>query len=238
MKAFKLFILVAAGIFMQTNLSAQTVDEIVSKHIEAIGGADNWKKVNSLVMEAGISTGGMDIPVTISRVNNKAMRQEFTVMSMTGYTIITNEGGWSFNPMQGQSKAEAMSADEIKAAQDGLDLQGDLLDYASKGHTVTLLGKEDIDGTSCYKLKLTRKSGRETVYCIDSKTYYCIQEQSAVSMNGQEIQQVMKLSNFTKLPEGITMPMTMENGMVPAPININKVTVNPTLSESLFKPAQ
>jgi hypothetical protein len=34
------------------SVQAQTVDEVVDKHIEAIGGKDNWKKVNSMKSEA------------------------------------------------------------------------------------------------------------------------------------------------------------------------------------------
>jgi outer membrane lipoprotein-sorting protein len=238
MKAFKFLFVAAAGLFFTASATAQSADEIVKNHINAIGGADNWKKVNSMVMEASVSAGGADVPVTISRVHNKAMKQEFTVMNMTGYTIITNDAGWNFNPFQGQTKPEPMTADDLKVGQDGLDLQGELLDYAAKGHKIELLGKEDVDGTECYKLKLTRKSGRESTYYIDPKTWYCIRESSKVTVNGQEVAQTVNMSNFTKLPEGIVMPLTMENGMAPAPITISKVSVNPTIADTVFKPAQ
>jgi outer membrane lipoprotein-sorting protein len=238
MKAFKFLFVAAAGLFFTASAMAQTAEEIVKNNLTAIGGADNWKKVNSMVMEATVSAGGTDVPITITRVHNKAVKQEFTVMNMTGYTIITNEAGWNFNPFQGQTKAEPMTADELKVGQDGLDLQGEFVDYAAKGHKIELLGKEDVDGTECYKLKLTRKSGRETTMFIDPKTWYCIREVSKVTVNGQEVNQTVNLSNFTKLPEGITLPMTMENGMAPAPITISKVTVNPTVADTVFKPAQ
>jgi len=238
MKAFKLLFVAAAGLFFTASATAQTADEVVKNHLTAIGGADNWKKVNSMVMEASVSAGGTDVPITISRVHNKAMKQEYTVMNMTGYTIITSEGGWNFNPFQGQTKPEPMTADELKVGMDGLDLQGELVDYTAKGHKIELQGKEDVDGTECYKLKLTRKSGRESTMFIDPKTWYCIRETSKVTVNGQEINQTVNMSNFTKLPEGIVMPLTMENGMAPAPITISKVTLNQAIADSVFKPAQ
>jgi hypothetical protein len=230
------------GLFLATFLAfsaqAQTADEIVNKHIEAIGGKDNWKKINSMKMEAGLSVQGMDVPVTIYQIHNKGQRQEFTVMNMTGYTIITNEGGWNFNPMGGQTKPEPMTADELKAAQDGLDIQGDLLDYASKGHKIELLGKEDVDGTEAFKLKLTRKSGSEVVNYIDPATYYIIRTVNKVKVNGQEVEQKINVSNYQKLPEGIVVPFSMEMPGAPAPVIVKKVEVNPTLDPALFKPAQ
>jgi hypothetical protein len=229
------------GLFIATllfgSVQAQTADEIVNKHIDAIGGKENWKKVNSMKLEASLSVQGMDIPVIIYQIHNMGQRQEYTVMNTTGYTIVTKDSGWNFNPMQGQSKAEPMTGDELKAAQDGLDIQGDLLDYAAKGHKIELMGKEDIDGTEAYKIKLTRKSGSEVITYIDPTTYYVIRTINKVKVNGQEIEQKINVSNYQKLPEGIVVPFTMEMPGAPAPVNIKKVEVNPVLDPALFKPS-
>jgi hypothetical protein len=230
------------GLFIATFLvsaaQAQTVDEIINKHIDAIGGKENWKKINSMKTEAGLNVQGMDIPVTIYQVNNKGQRQEYVAMNMTIYNIVTDQGGWNFNPMQGQTKPEPMTADELKAGQDGLDIQGDLLDYASKGHKAELMGKEDIDGTETYKIKLTRKSGSEVISYIDPKTFYVVRMTNKVKVNGQDVEQTVNVSNYQKLPEGIVIPFTMELPGAPAPINIKKVEVNPVIDPALFKPAQ
>ncbi len=234
MKRYSMISLFMAALFMAGTLQAQTVDEVVAKHIEAIGGKDNWKKVNTLKMVANLSIQGMDIPINIYQVNNEAMRQDFTAMNMTGYTIVTADSGWSFNPMQGQSAPEPMTADQLTAQKDQLDIQGEMIDYKEKGHKVELLGKEDIDGTETHKLKLTRKSGTEAVYFIDAKTFYAIRQVSKLKVNGQEMELVSNMSNFTKLPEGIVIPFTLESTGTPAPITITKVEVNPTLDKSLF----
>ncbi len=227
------------GLFMTAlmftgTVQAQTVDEVVNKYIDAIGGKDNWKKVNTMKMEASLSIQGMDIPINIYQINNKAFRQDFTAMNMTGYTILNNDSGWSFNPLQGQTKPEPLPADQLAAQKDQLDIQGEMIDFKEKGHKIELLGKEDIDGTEALKLKLTRKSGSEAVYFIDPKTYYVIRVVSKMKINGQDIEQISNLSNYTKLPEGILVPFTMESSGAPAPVTIKKVEVNPVLDQSLF----
>lgn len=238
MKQMKTIALGLMAFLFTGSVFAQTADEVIAKHIDAIGGKDNWKKVNSMRMEASVSAQGMEVPVIIHQVHNKASKQEYTVMNMTGYSIVTTDGGWNFNPFNGQTSPEPMTADEVKAGQDQLDIQGELIDYKDKGHSVELMGKEDVDGTECYKLKLTRKSGRETIYLIDPKTYYPVRAISKLTLNGQEITQTINLSNYQKLPEGIVVPFTMENGQAPAPINITKVEVNPKIDESIFKVAK
>jgi hypothetical protein len=36
----------------------------------------------------------------------------------------------------GQTAPEPMTADEVKAGQDQLDIQGELIDYKEKGHSI------------------------------------------------------------------------------------------------------
>ena len=235
MKRFKFVSLMMMAFLLSGTIFAQTADEVIAKHIEAVGGKDNWKKINSMKMEANVNAQGMDVPIIIYQVNNKASKQEYTVMNMTGYAIITKDSGWNFNPFAGQTAPEPMTADELKAGQENLDIQGEFLDYKDKGHKAELIGKEDVDGTECYKLKLTRKSGRETTYFVDPKTYYIVRAVSKLKLNGQDIEQTINMSNYQKLPEGIVIPYTMENGQAPAPINIIKVEVNPKLDDAIFQ---
>jgi hypothetical protein len=237
MKPIKLSFLLVASFLFTLSLQAQTVDEVINKHIDAIGGKENWLKVSSFKMEANISVQGMEIPVNIFQVHNKAQKQEYTVMNMTGYTILTAEAGWSFNPMMGQSKPEPMSKEEVELGKESLNIQGDLLDYAAKGSKAELMGKEDVDGTECFKLKLTRKSGNEYVYFIDPSNYYIIRSLNKVKANGQEVEQKVNFSNYKKLPEGIVVPLTMENSSIPAPINVKKVEVNVPIEDAVFKVA-
>lgn len=234
MRQVKLVSLIMASLFFGS-VQAQSVDEIVNKHIEAIGGKENWKKVNTLKSEASLSVQGMDIPLTMYQVHNKAVKQEYVVMNMTAYTIMRKDSGWNYMPFNGQTKPEPMTAEELKTGADQLDIQGELLDYAAKGHKVELIGKEDVDGTEAFKLKVTRKTGNEIIYFIDPSTFYAIRTISKMKVNGQEMEQTMNMSNYKKLPEGIVLPFTMESTTIPAPIIISKITVNGKIDDSVFR---
>jgi hypothetical protein len=235
MKLIKHLSFGVVGLLLSAMSFAQTAEEIVAKHITAIGGADNWKKINNMRQEATLSVQGMDIPVVITALHNKATKQEYTVMGMTGYSIITSEGGWNFNPMQGQTKPEPITQDELKYGKDNLDLQGDFVDYKAKGHAIQLMDKEDIEGVECLKVKLTRKSGNESIFFFDPKTYYIVRTSSKMSANGQEVESVVNMSNYQKLPEGIVIAYTIESTAVPAPITVTKVIVNGKIDEAVFK---
>ncbi len=230
MKRLILSLLVLASAF---TVKAQTADEVIAKHIAAIGGADNWKKVNSMKMEGILQVQGAEVNVVVTVLHGKGMRQDISVMGMTGYEIVTPTEGWDFMPFQGQTEPEAKTAEELAEAQDNLDAQGELIDYAAKGHKVELIGKEDVEGTECFKLKVTKKGGSVSTLFFDPKTFYIVQSKSTQKANGQEMEVTTSFSNYEKLPEGIVVAksMTLPFGEM----NMSKITVNGPVEESFFK---
>ena len=58
MKTRKLLFTVVLLLSSIATVHAQTADEIINKHIEAIGGKEAWKKVNSLKLTGSIVAQG------------------------------------------------------------------------------------------------------------------------------------------------------------------------------------
>lgn len=240
MKALKLAFLGASLLGTITGFS-QTADEVANKHIEAIGGKENWKKVKSVIMEGSMAFQGIDIAVTTTAVHNTGSRQDLTIMGQQNYIIMTPTAGWMFMPVQGQQNVEPMTEEMVKKGADELDTQGALVDYKEKGHTIEYLGKEDVEGTECHKLKLSLKGGKVTTYFIDPASYLLIKSTAKQEVNGQELEMTTGYSNYQKLPEGISVPMTISVPLGPgmnADMVLTKVTINKEVSNDLFQPAK
>jgi hypothetical protein len=230
----RLSILSAAFIFLSfASLRAQTADDIINKHIDAIGGIDAWHKVNSMRMSAAVTMQGTEIPITLTRVENKGARVDISMMGMSGYSINTPTEGWSYMPFGGQQKPEAMTPDQVKDGKDEFDIQGGLVDYKAKGYTAELVGKEDVEGTECWKIKLNMKDGKVRTNFFDPDTYLLIRQVDKVMVDGKEQESTTDFSNFQKLPEGITMPMAVSGGMGEA--IIKKVEINIPVADSVFQ---
>lgn len=241
MKSVKLFSLFVATAFSFATVKAQTADEVINKHLEAVGGTENWKKVNSLVQTGTMAVQGMSIDVVNTVVHQKGSRQDITIMGMANYVIITPTAGWTFMPIQQKTEVEPMTEEQVKQGQDALDVQGSLVDYKAKGSTVELIGKEDVDGTECFKLKVIKKDGGVETNFIDPKTYYIVKSTQVRKTDGQEAEVSYTFSNFTKLPEGIVVAMGMTVPLGPgmnADFTIAKVEVNKAVDEAIFKPAK
>jgi hypothetical protein len=233
----RLSILASAFILLSfASLRAQTADDIINKHIDAIGGKAAWQNVNSMKMTGSVTAQGMDIDISMTAVENKGARMDITMMGMSGYSISTPTDGWVFMPFSGQQKPEALTPDQVKNSQDQLDIQGELIDYKAKGYTAELIGKEDVQGTECWKVKLNMKNGKVRTEFFDPDSYLLIREVDKMTVDGKEQESTVDFSNFQKLPQGITVPMTINNGN--GDLVIKKFEINVPVADSTFKVLQ
>ncbi len=232
MKKILLFALLF--IFSTTTLFAQDAEtqKIIDQHIKAIGGAAAWKKVNSMVSTGTMKAQGAEIGIVISQVQNTGMRVDIAVMGMNGYQIITDKAGWGFMPFAGQTKPEPMTAEQVAAAQEQLDMMDDFMNYKEKGKKLENLGTDEVEGTECHKLKLTAKDGTESTFYIDMDSYQIIKQTEKQTVDGQEIEGSTTFSNFKDVGNGLIIPMNVnsDNG----PIELTDVKVNEKIDPTIF----
>ncbi len=233
MKMNKLFATVVAA-FISVGSFAQTVDEIVDKHIAALGGADKLKSVNSIVAERSLSVQGMEIPTVSTLVVNKAVRTESTVMGNSMVQAFDGTSAWMIRPtmMGGTGEPEDMPADQLKQLKGQLDPFGPIYNYKEKGNKVELVGKEKVDKKDTYHLKVTTKDGDAMDQYIDATTY--LLTKTKASANGQDVE--ISFSDYKDV-DGIKVAYTMDivNQMGNLAFITSKIKVNGTIDDAVFK---
>jgi outer membrane lipoprotein-sorting protein len=226
---------------------AQTVDEIIAKNIQAKGGLEKLKSVQSLRMTGKMMVGpGMEAPMVIETARPHKMRVEFTFQGMTGIQAYNGTSGWMVMPFMGKKDPEPMSADDLKQAEDQADIDGPLVDYKEKGHQVELLGKDEIEGTPVYKLKLTKKNGDVSTIYLDADSFLEIKAEGKAKMRGQEIEGETTFGDYKEVGGLViahSIQSKMKGGQGPGQtITFEKIEINPDLPASLFempaKPAE
>ena len=235
MKKNNLTFCVSLFILLGVTTHAQTADEIISKHVEARGGAEKLKALQTMVMEGSMNQGGTEIVMKYYYSNNKATKVEFSVMGQTGYNLVTTTEGWKFNPFAGNTEPEALTPEELKDAQSQLDLQGPLFDYKAKGHTVEYLGKVSEQGQEFFKLKLTRAGGKVATYFLD-KNYLMAKAITTSLAQGSEQEVIAEYSDYRKTPEGYMIAFKRISGA--NEISFDKAEINPKIDDAVFKPAK
>ncbi|MEA5260204.1 outer membrane lipoprotein-sorting protein [Arcicella aquatica] len=234
-------IITSALIVIATTASvfAQTADEVVAKHIEAMGGLEKWKALKGLEMKNKFSVQGMDIDSKTVIVNGKSLRSDVSVMGQSIITAVDGETGWSVRPamMGGTGEPEDMPIALVRESRKQVDLGGSLLYYKEKGSTVELVGTEKVDGADVYKLKLTEKNGDVTNLYVSTSTYYTLKTTGKRKVQGQEIEAEVSFSNFKQI-DGLTFPYTMETANPMGgtmTIETESIKLNPTIDVSIFK---
>lgn len=227
------------AILLSASAYAQTVDEIVDKHIAARGGADKLKGIQSLVTENSMATQFGEIPVTQTIVNGKGFRQEISIMGNAMITAIDGDKGWMIRPamMQGTGEPEDLPAEMSKGLRGQLDPAGPLFNYKDKGSKVELAGTEKVAGKDAYHLKITSADGNVVDQWIDVASYMNVKTRATSKMEGQDVTQEMVFSDFKDV-DGIKFPYTMETENPQAgqmTMTTNKIIINGKVDESVFK---
>ncbi|HKV79415.1 MAG TPA: hypothetical protein VJP02_14805 [Candidatus Sulfotelmatobacter sp.] len=220
-------------------LLAQTVDEIIAKNVQARGGAEKLKSVQSIKSTATMSVGpGMEAPGVLIQKRPTLARLEFTVQGLTAVQAYDGKNGWQIMPFMGKKDPELMSADEAKEIEENADLDGPLVDYKSKGNQVELQGKEKIEGTDAYKLKVTLKNGDVQTIYIDSDSFLDIKEVTKRTVRGTE-QEIESAIGDYKPVNGIMFAFAIESGVKGTDqkqkLTITKVELNVPADDSIFK---
>jgi outer membrane lipoprotein-sorting protein len=218
---------------------AQTADEIIAKNIQARGGADKLKSVQSIKSTATMAMGpGMEAPGLLIQKRGNLARLEFTIQGLTAVQAYDGKNAWQVMPFMGKKDPELMSADEAKEVEEMADFDGSLVDYKSKGHQVELLGKEKIEGTDAYKLKLTLKNGDVQTIYIDADSFLEIKEETKRMVRGSEQVVESSIGDYKEV-NGIVFPFAVESGVKGSAekqkLTFTKVEFNVPADDSIFK---
>ncbi len=223
---------------MTWTVQAQTADEIVNRHLEAMGGSTNLRAIQRIKMAGNILGKGEAAPITIQAINHKGMRMDVTVQGLTQTTAITDSTSWMTNPFMGQPNPEPIPHDMAQMLADQLDLAGGLVDYQAKGNQISLMGKEKMGTTDVYKLKLTRKSGKVEYYYIDANTYLLARSTTIQRINGEDQASESLLLNYKKVNGylfAFTIKMQSAGDAGQRTIQFETIEVNPVVDERIFK---
>jgi len=218
---------------------AQTVDEIIAKNVQARGGSDKLKSVQSIKSTATMTMGpGMEAPGVLIQKRGNLARLEFTVQGLTAVQAYDGKNAWQIMPFTGKKDPELMPADEAKEIEETADVDGPLVDYKSKGHQVELLGKEKVEGTDAYKLKVSLKNGDVLTVYIDADSFLTIKEETKRTVRGTEQVVEQSIGDYKDV-NGLIIPFAMESGVKGSQerekLTISKIELNVPADDSIFK---
>ena len=233
MKKSTLGLLAIAAVISIQSIKAQTVDEVIDKYEIALGGKEKLLSLKSVKMTGSLSVQGFEVGVKVTIVDGVGSRNDISVPGMgEGFQVVNTKKGWDFMPFRGQASPEEISAEQLKSSQWLLDLQGLLVNYKEKGSQVELLGKENVSGSECFKIKLTSKMGKEYTLYIDTKNYYRIKSVSKTNSRNGEVDTEVTYGDYKKTVDGYVFPYLQTIGE--GSIVFSTIEINLPVDEKIF----
>jgi hypothetical protein len=234
-----IFAALIASVSFAEDKNAPTVDELVSKNIEAKGGADALRALQSLKLTGKmlVQQGQIELAYLQTKKRPDEVRTETSLQGMTQIQAYDGKEGWKVSPFFGRKDPEHMSADDVKALIEDTEIDGALVDWKTKGSSVEYLGTEDVEGTPAHKLKVVRKNGDVSFVYLDPDHFLEIRIVTGRMRHGAYEEVETDLGDYEKAG-GVFVPASIESGRKGAPdkqrIIIDKVEANVPVDDSVF----
>ena len=218
---------------------AQTVDEIVARHIEARGSAAQWQAVRTLRMTGRAMAGpGREALITREIKQPGRVRTEFTFQGITGVFAFDGKRGWQISPLTGVIEPRLMPAGEALLAVEQADLEGPLVAAPRHGAALVLVGRETIAGRETFRIRVTPKSGPPQEHYLDGETFLILRSDTNRSVGGRNVAVETAFSDYRSVG-GLVFPHSIEMGAANRPdrlrIVVETIELNPTIDDSRFK---
>lgn len=228
--------LTAVSLLLAAAAGAETADDVIAKFVAARGGMEKIKAIQSLDMTIKANQQGVEFPGKLEWKRPGKMRLEMTIQGKTMVQAYDGKTAWTVMPFLGSPDPQVMSADDAKDVVEQADMDGPLVDYKSKGNAVELVGRDEVDGSPAWKLKVTLKNGDTGYVYIDTETGLNVRETAKRKQQGSEIEIDSYQTNF-KPVEGVMFPFAIENkvgGKSMGQFTIESVKANVPLDDKIF----
>ena len=223
--------------------TAQTADEIVEKHLAALGGREALGRVRTRV-----STGSITLTTAVGPVSGtvesftKAPNKSRTLVTLdltalgagkivndqrfdgtTGFILDTFNGDRNITG----SQLEALRNNAFPTV---------LLDYRARGLTITLSGKESLGDRPTFVLETTPKTGPRVRSWVDAETFLLVKTSVTIETPGVgEIEQINEFSDFRTV-DGVKVPFVVKsvNAVQTATATLTNVRHNVEIDDASF----
>jgi hypothetical protein len=220
-----------------SSLFAQTVDEVIAKNIQAHGGTEKLKTVQTIRISGKFNQGSFRAGFLQENKRPEKVREEFVIQGLAQIQAYDGKTGWQISPFGGRKDPELMSQDDVKSLQIDADIDGPMVNYKEKGHKAELAGHESVEGTDCYKVKLTLKNGDVRYYFLDADSFLEIKMENQSTIRGAVVFTENFYGDYEQV-NGLYFPFALESAQKGsqerAKFTVDKVEVNVPLDDSLF----
>jgi outer membrane lipoprotein-sorting protein len=220
-----------------------SVDEIVERNTNAMGGRTAIEAVQSIEIDLHIKDPSFEVDGTYYAARPGKMRIDVSAEGKHVFTeAFDGQSGW-----QWEGKGEQKPATEKAAAalRHGVELPGKLFglhELKTLGHNMKLIGREEIDGVNYYVLQLILNDGYAVSLYVDPNSWLVTRRRDVrpLHVDVDPTPTTMEQVSFDfREVNGVKFPFTtaetdLNTGKLLESTVTKSVKINPTLPPTLF----
>ena len=216
-----------------------TLDEILTRHHEAIGGLEAWTAVETLRIEGTVSALHQST-ARFARAHRRpgAFRQERILLGESTIEILDGPSGW-LHVSHGGGRSMKIPASQLAPLLVEADPGGPLLDWREKGYRLRLMGSESCGDTRCHRIEVVLAPEARVEVLVAAASGLIQAYEVAQSSRLGKGQLTIALSDYRAV-DGAVLAHRIETrrpGLpTPETKEITRVEINPVLPEDMFSP--
>lgn len=210
-----------------------TAEHVIKKYLNAIGGEERLKKVESLkwVVEMDLMSMQMEGIRYIVRPGKYADISEMNGTAVRKM-VYNNGEGFTFDPRRGKQE---MDAEDLEQARMNAFIFREMY-YNKEGYSLEVVGIEQIEDDKAYKLRLSSPDNTVIHEFYDMKSGLKLKEVSMTEGPNGPMPVTTRYEDYQEV-EGILFPSSMSvAGPFPEPMKMKtkSIEINPEIEASVF----
>jgi hypothetical protein len=214
-----------------------SLDEVLAKYYDAIGGLAAWQKVDTMVMEGVIHTQDQKIPTAAEYMRPDKCRVEYTIREEVVIQAFDGSSAWEKNPHSTSPGPVKLDKGRTDYLGDKCDIEGPLVGYKNKNLKVALDGRKTVGDRNTYVIKVTYPSGNLQYYFLDPETFRPVQAVGVFNVDGKSSTVQTRFDDYRNT-SGLYIPFRLlfdKEGDAPTEeLRVGSVVVNSGVSENIF----
>lgn len=220
-------------------INGKDITAVLNMYINAIGGENAIKSLKSMTVYGDIKMGGVVLMKLTSLVSSPDKSLQSIYQPSSGETvqrIVVNgdKGSVSYG-----THKEELSGDALLPYKASADLQS-ILHPEKYGISYSLVGLEDVDGTSCYEVSKISNNGKDkAIMYINAETGLMVKKTENELQGGQPILTNKIYSDYKEVKDGngYKIPFTIisKTARGDQEIDIRTAKANEDIKDSKFR---
>ncbi|MFT5424831.1 MAG: hypothetical protein ACI89L_002634 [Phycisphaerales bacterium] len=211
--------------------------DVLDRAVEAGGGVDAYMKIKNFVAKGGFSMPAMGVEGSIERTQSAPGNLFMHIdLGPMGEVIQATDGETVWGLQPGMTEPVIMKgeqAEEMIANARFYDRVHPRDEYES----AEVVGVEDVDGTSCYRVNLEDKTGKNAVSFYSVESGHQIRTMSRSNPEAEAFDVIIELSDFREvdgLVHAFVMKQTIQGNEFT--ITFDSFEHDVTIDDSIFAP--